>query len=440
MCLLCKKLGLAPGGPDDDNGVAAFLGKAMSAPHAKSISNALELLVDLGAMHPETNNLTDLGECLAMLSLEPRVGKMVIWSYLLGCARVAANMAVAMSYKSPFVLPPAHARKAADAAKVQLSQGSESDQVTVHFALETRAQLVRGSGNNQPTFSAFCRKNFLGLNTIQMIYDIRKNLTRELGMLGFPSPTTTAQSNTRNNGGGRKPSNQIQNYHNRHDNDHALWQAAIAAGLYPNVAFRKRGEVNFSTMTNQKVKVHVSSVNALRGQPLNAKCDVPDGELEFVCFGEMVKGKAQFYTVNQTTHLASPLPLLLLCGTSLSVRPIREEAEAEENPQENKTKNNKSRNTKPQNNSEPKKTAILTLDGWIVFQCDADVAANIVVLRKRLEAAFWHAIANPGASKGPRNSDGGGKNIMAKLNASEKDAVDMMGAILQSAHAKSERK
>jgi len=136
MCLLCKKLGLAPGGCDDEDGVPAFLGKAMSAPHAKSIANALELLVDLGAMQPETNNLTDLGECLAMLSLEPRVGKMVIWSYLLGCARVATNMAVAMSYKSPFVLPPARARREADAAKVQLSKGSESDQVGIFCCMQ----------------------------------------------------------------------------------------------------------------------------------------------------------------------------------------------------------------------------------------------------------------------------------------------------------------
>ena len=40
--------------------------------------------------------------------------------------------------------------------------------------------------------------------------------------------------------------------------------------------------------------------------------DVPEGEVEFVCFGEMVKG-THFFTMSQTTHLASPLPLLLLC-------------------------------------------------------------------------------------------------------------------------------
>ena len=313
--------------------------------------------------------------------------------------------------------------------------------VTVHYALEARAQLVRGNSSNQPSFAAFCRKNFLGLNTIQMISDIRKNLTRELAMLGFPSPTTT-------NGSGR--SNNVQSYHNRHDNDQALWQAAIAAGLYPNVAFRKKGEVNFSTMTNQKVKVHVSSVNALKGQPLNAKCDVPKGELEFVCFGEMVKGAAQFFTVNQTTHLASPLPLLLLCGTSLNVRPIRQEGM--ESSGHDKTSNGSSTSLSRQQPNNTK--AILTLDGWIVFQCDSNVAANIVMLRKRLDAAFWHAIANPGISKkkikngsgssnnnnNNNNSDGGGgKNILAKLSSSEKDAVEMVGSILQSAHAKSRR-
>lgn len=97
---MCKALELAPGGPEAEDGVPSFLNKALDAPHQKAVANALELLVELGAMDQETNDLTALGQCLAVLSLEPRVGKMVIWSYLLGCVRVACNMAVAMSYKS----------------------------------------------------------------------------------------------------------------------------------------------------------------------------------------------------------------------------------------------------------------------------------------------------------------------------------------------------
>jgi HrpA-like RNA helicase len=268
---MCKKLGLAPGGPEDEDGVPAFLSKAMSPPHTKSVSNALDLLVDLGAMLPETNDLTTLGECLSVLSLEPRVGKMVIWGYLLGCARATSTMATAMSYKSPFVLPPTNMRRAADSAKVQLSKNSESDQVTVFNALMERDRLMKRSGSG--AFYSFCRSNFLGQSTLQMISDLRKNLTRELTSLGFENPSSPKQ------------------YHNRHDNDHALWQAAIAAGLYPNVASRRRDDVNFSTMTNRKAKIHVSSVNAVRGQPLNAKCDVPKDQVEFVCFGEMVRGE-----------------------------------------------------------------------------------------------------------------------------------------------------
>lgn len=367
---MCKQLHLAAGGPDDEDGIPAFLEKAMSPPHLKAVQNALDLLVEMGAMRPETNNLTALGECLAVLSLEPRVGKMVIWSFILGCARVASNFAVAMSYKSPFVLPSESQRKAAEQAKVHISRGSESDQITIHYALETMHQ-----SRNQGSLHDFCRRNFLGMSTIQMISDLRKNLFRELVTLGFPSPTLQSQ------------------YHNRHDNDHALWQASIAAGLYPNVAGRRRDEVNFSTMNNRKTKVHVSSVNAVRGQPLSSKSQVSDKEIEFVCFGEMTKS-TKVFTANNTTHLSSPLPLLLLCGTSLSVRP----------------------------HPDDEKISLLNLDDWIMFKCDVDTAASVVILRKRLEAAFWNYVSKPSAG-------------MSAFSAAERDAVEIVGPVLQSAHS-----
>ena len=115
----------------------------MTPPHSKSVMNALELLVELGAMDGDTNDLTDLGVCLSGLSLEPRVGKMVIMSFLIGCAKAASSMAVAMSYKSPFALPPPSMRKAADWAKINLSEGSESDQVTSLYVLRARDILCK---------------------------------------------------------------------------------------------------------------------------------------------------------------------------------------------------------------------------------------------------------------------------------------------------------
>ena len=110
----CKKLNLAPGGPEDHDGIAAFLNKAIDAPHPKSIQNALELLVELGAMDESTNSLTDLGWKLASLSVDPRVGKCVIWSILLGCSRSTSTMAIGMGYKDPFTLARRGDRKIAD--------------------------------------------------------------------------------------------------------------------------------------------------------------------------------------------------------------------------------------------------------------------------------------------------------------------------------------
>ena len=373
MCLLCKKLGLAPGGIEDDDGVPAFLAKAMSAPHPKSVSNALELLVDLGAMEPVTNNLTTLGLCLSTISLEPRVGKMVIWSHLLGCSRAAVDMAVAMSYKSPFVMPPPHQRRAADMSKVELSQNSESDQITLINVLRLRDQFAKGRGPGSAYFS-FCRRNFLSASTLDMISELRGTLNRELQHLGFP------------------PSSAMNQYHNRHNNDDALWQAAIAAGLYPNVSCRSSGQTNFTTLSSlrQKAKIHISSVNSIKGQPLNAKSQISEGDIEFVTYAELVRGP-QMFTMNQTTHLTSSLPLLLLCGTALSVFP----------------------------NSES--TCILNLDDDVVFECPSETASHIVLLRKRLEGSFWRYISNPNSG-------------LQGLKPAERHAVDIVGAVLRSAH------
>jgi HrpA-like RNA helicase len=175
---MCKKLGVAPGGSEDSDGVPAFLSKAMNAPHKQSVKNALNLLVDLGAMMPSSNDLTALGECLASLSLHPRAGKMVIWSYILGCARVACAMASGMSYRSPFILPPPSLKKMAAKSMVELSNGSESDQFIMHFLLEKKDKC-----KTQNEFYNFCQENFISTATLQAVSDSRKNINNDLKLL-----------------------------------------------------------------------------------------------------------------------------------------------------------------------------------------------------------------------------------------------------------------
>ena len=375
LCLQTKRLKLANGGPDDPNGIPAFLSKAISPPHKKAITNALELLVNLGAMDEDTNELTDLGVCLSALSLEPRVGKMLIMSQMIGNSKEVACMAVAMSSKSPFAIPPPSMRKASDNAKVKLSDGSESDQITFLKVIQKRdAAAKRGMS----TLTSFCRQNFLNMSSLNQISNLRSHVSREIESLGFPPCSETG-------------------YHNRNGDLPAFLQASICAGLYPNVAWRRRGDVNFSTITRQKAKTHLNSINSVKSQPLSTKCQVDEDEVEIVVFGELVKGKTMF-TMDNITHLVSPLPLLLLCG-QLHVRPITfGETET----------------------SKETKQSLLSVDDWLIFMSDPNIASALVLLRNRITSAFKRITSDP--------------FTVSELPDIEKDAVDTLSVVLQSSH------
>ena len=150
-------------------------------------------------------------------------------------------------------------------AKMRLANGSQSDQVTLLMALEGYDQAARRGGGG--TTYRYCTENFLSSSTTNMIADLRKNLQKELHGLGFPNIAQKG-SHSRNEMTG----------------DQSLWeslvQSVLVAGLYPNLATRVCGDVNFSTAYNRKAKVHVSSVNSLRGMPLSCKCELKKGTFE----------------------------------------------------------------------------------------------------------------------------------------------------------------
>jgi hypothetical protein len=118
-------------------------------------------------------------------------------------------MGVAMSYKSPFVLPPPHLRKAAELAMVDLSKNSESDQITVLNALHYRDHFMARKTVGE--FYFFCNKKFISSTVLNTIADLRKNVSRELISLGFPP-------------------DHAKGFHNRHDQHQdktAFLQAAM---------------------------------------------------------------------------------------------------------------------------------------------------------------------------------------------------------------------
>ena len=56
--------------------------------------------------------MTPLGHALALLPMNPQLGKMLLYGVLLGCLDSALTVACAMAYRSPFVLPMNNTEKA----------------------------------------------------------------------------------------------------------------------------------------------------------------------------------------------------------------------------------------------------------------------------------------------------------------------------------------
>ena len=97
LCLTIKSLGLGLCEP--------FIARALQPPEPKSVHNAIELLITIGALSRRTEELTPLGRHLAALPVDPRVGKMLVTAATFGCLSPALTIAAGMAYKDPFVLP-----------------------------------------------------------------------------------------------------------------------------------------------------------------------------------------------------------------------------------------------------------------------------------------------------------------------------------------------
>ena len=82
--------------------VAAFLGRAVEPPIDVAVTNAVRLLEDIGALEPESEELTLLGRHLAALPLPPRIGKLLLYGVLFDCLDPILTVACCMAYRCGF--------------------------------------------------------------------------------------------------------------------------------------------------------------------------------------------------------------------------------------------------------------------------------------------------------------------------------------------------
>ncbi|CAM9706751.1 unnamed protein product, partial [Phaeothamnion confervicola] len=213
---------------------AAFLSGAVNPPEPAAVANSLAYLEELQAIqrapppltmsedassgqpgdHPGGGGdgragkggganggggvpaLTALGYHLASLPVEPRVGKLMIYSAILGCVEPALTIAASMSARSPFVSP-FDKRDEAEAAKRGMAL-SYSDHLTVLKAYDAW-QIARKCGARVER--NFLHEKFLSRQTMTMIDDVRRQLRDLLRGIGFVSGPRPGGGGDRGGGG-----------------------------------------------------------------------------------------------------------------------------------------------------------------------------------------------------------------------------------------------
>ncbi|KAJ9559044.1 hypothetical protein OSB04_013658 [Centaurea solstitialis] len=231
LCLQIKSLQLGA--------IGTFLAKALQPPDALSVQNAVELLKTIGALD-DTEELTPLGRHLCTLPLEPNIGKMLLMGSIFQCVNPALTIAAALAHRSPFVLP-INRKEEADEAKRSFAGDSCSDHIAALKAYEGWKEAKR-SGNEK----SYCWENFLSMQTLKMMEDMRLQFLDLLSDIGFVDKSKGA------------------NAYNQYSDDMEMVCAILCAGLYPNVVQCKRRGKRTALYTKEvgKVDIHPASVNA----------------------------------------------------------------------------------------------------------------------------------------------------------------------------------
>ncbi|XP_072174284.1 ATP-dependent RNA helicase dhx29-like [Diadema setosum] len=358
LCLHIMKCSL--GDPED------FLKDALDPPLPQAVRASMALLREVGACLAQSPTLTALGQHLAALPVNVRIGKMLLFAAIFDCLEPVAVIAAAMTDKPPFLVP-LEKRSQADAAKRAMAVGN-SDHITIYKAFAGWKE-ARGKGRKEE--ATFCRVNFLSRTALFNIQDVKRELIRLVESVGFlPSVADRGKSSAASQSSQQsvqsrmevleisktKSSRGYRELFPLTEPNMALLKAVLTAGLYPNVAkttynpppHRVQGSevVCRAETTKGPVTAHPSSVNhrlATNG---------------WLVFSEKVKTSKVSL---RDSSLVTPYPLLLF-GGEISVH-HREQ--------------------------------LISIDDWITFQASAKTAVIFKELRLLLNVFLEKKLANP---------------------------------------------
>lgn len=271
LCLQIKSLQLGT--------IGEFLSAALQPPEPLAVQNAVDFLKLIGALD-EKENLTNLGEFLSMLPVDPKLGKMLVMGAIFRCFDPILTVVSGLSVRDPFLLPQ-DKKDLAGTAKSRFSAKDYSD----HMAL-VRAYEGWKDAEREGSAYEYCWRNFLSAQTLQAIHSLRKQfnfILKDAGLLDANTSTNNSLS------------------HNQ-----SLVRAIICSGLFPGIAsvVPRETSMSFKTMDDGQVLLYANSVNA-RYQMI---------PYPWLVFGEKVKVNTVF--IRDSTGVSDSI--LILFGGVLS--------------------------------------------------------------------------------------------------------------------------
>ncbi|KAG6452028.1 hypothetical protein O3G_MSEX007431 [Manduca sexta] len=365
LCLHTKLL--APG----NTPIADFLSKALEPPSFLAVRNAVTLLKTIGALTP-MEDLTEIGQHLLDLTVEPKLGKMLLYACVMKCLDPILTIVCCLANKEPFQISmnPEN-RKKGSLARKEFAADSYSDHMALLRAFQAW-QTARANG----TEKAFCAKNLICGATMEMIVGYRSQLLAQLRALCLVKA---------------RGSGDIKDVNLNSEKWHVV-KAVLVSGLYPSIARVDRDSSTLRTSKEVKVAFHPSSTLHRGGGVTGSQKSVKNLPTDWVVFEEISRaGRFCFIRCNT---LVTPLTVALFGGP---LRLVPGALTQRANPP---GLSSDSDSEADENNSSPD-TAVLTLDDWMAFTADASDAISVYYLRQKLCALVIRRMSNPGKPMTP---------------------------------------
>ncbi|KOS18541.1 putative ATP-dependent RNA helicase ucp12 [Escovopsis weberi] len=229
LCLSVRAMGMRD--------VSRFLGRSPTPPETPAIEGALKLLQRMGAM--DHDELTAMGQQLAMLPTDLRCGKLMVFGAIFGCLDDCVTIAAILSTKSPFFAPQ-EKRDEAREARMRF-YGGDGDLMTDLNVFNRWDEMMRDRGTPQRQARSFCDDNFLSFQTLLDIANTRSQYYDALKEIGIRPDGESSGRSSSSSSNGRKSG--------------LLLRALIASAFSPQIARIQYPDKKFASSMSGAVEL-----------------------------------------------------------------------------------------------------------------------------------------------------------------------------------------